>query len=85
MQAMGPFERYVRKKAATAIFSWPPLVATSIRDTVSGLKIPCAVGKLGSVSQEANTELDNRQLFPLIFISLLEEEGDVVVEMEGEG
>lgn len=63
-QDMGPCCRYVFKKVETASLPRPPLVISSILETVSGLRIPCAVGKEGSVSDSARTLFERRQLLP---------------------
>ena len=55
----GPCWRYVSKKESRASLRCPWLLSLSIRITVSGERIPWAVGKDGSVSQDASTELDN--------------------------
>lgn len=81
-QDMGPCFRYVFRNVETASLSDPPCVTRSILDTVSGLKIPCAVGKLGNVSQLTNTEFDRLQLLILLRsliedFEFVEEEGKV--------
>jgi hypothetical protein len=58
-QERGPSFRYVFKKDNTAGLRFPSSVSSSIRMTVSGDKSPWAVGKEGSVSQLARTELES--------------------------
>lgn len=55
----GPCFWYVSKKESRASLRCPWLLSLSIRITVSGDRIPWAVGNAGSVSQDASTELDN--------------------------
>lgn len=59
-QDMGPCRLYVSKNRIKASLRCPlRRVSSSSRMTVSGDKRPCAVGKEGSVSQLANTELES--------------------------
>jgi len=44
---IGPFRRYVCRNSSTAALLRPFAVFSSIRETISGLKIPCAAGGRG--------------------------------------
>lgn len=58
-QDMGPLRRYWRRNIFRASLRSPSSTISSIRFTVSGERIPCAVRKEGSVSQEARTDWDS--------------------------
>jgi hypothetical protein len=61
---MGPSLRYVSRKFTSAALRRCEYarVTSSMRMTVSGDKMPCAVGHEGSVSHDASTECDSLTL-----------------------